>query len=121
MDVERQQAITRAIGLHGKWKSRLRAAIEEGKSEYTVDSVSHDQNCEFGKWLYSDLVLKAETPAQYEKVRGLHSEFHQEVGKVLALALKGRKQEALRAFETDGPFTTLSSALTLEMMAWRKA
>ena len=116
----RQEAIKKAVGAHGQWKARLQSAIETGKSDFTVESVTVDNNCEFGKWLYGDPKLKAETPAPFDKVRQLHADFHREVAKILALALKGNKAEALKAMGHNTNFARMSSSLTLEMMNWSK-
>ena len=46
-------AITKGIGAHGMWKQRILDAIKTGKSEWTPEIVCQDNQCEFGKWLYS--------------------------------------------------------------------
>jgi len=40
-----QDQIKKAIGAHGLWKTRLAAAIDVGKSEFTVDTVRKDNAC----------------------------------------------------------------------------
>jgi len=43
------EEITKAISAHGNWKQRLRQAIESGNSEYTVEKLKVDNQCDFGK------------------------------------------------------------------------
>ena len=49
----RSKEIVNAIGVHGNWKKRLRRAIETGNSDFTVDELIVDNQCDFGKWLHS--------------------------------------------------------------------
>jgi methyl-accepting chemotaxis protein len=114
-----QDQIKKAVGAHGMWKNRLREVIEAGKSEFTVAGVTRDDNCEFGKWLRGDFSLKSHG-AHYQNVLQLHAEFHKEVGRVLALALGGKKEVALKAIDAGTPFADLSAKLTREMVAWQK-
>ena len=116
----RPEIVKMAIAAHGQWKTRLKAAVESRKSEHTVESASTDRTCEFGKLLYGDPSLKAGAPVEFEKVRKLHAEFHQEVGKVLTLALAGKQVQAMASFEPNTPLTKISSELTLEMLKWSR-
>ena len=47
-----QDEITKAIGAHGMWKTRLRMAVESGKVDYNIAEVQRDNCCEFGRWLH---------------------------------------------------------------------
>ncbi len=111
--------INAAIAAHGQWKARLRTAIEKGSSEFTVEKVTPDNNCEFGRWLYGDPGLK-KSPS-YEKVRQMHAEFHREVARILALAVTGKKAQAMEAISIGQPFAQLSARLTSAMVDWRAA
>src|SRR3569833_2619986 len=48
-----KDAITAGIAAHGMWKQRLIDAINTGKSTWSPATVKLDNQCEFGKWLYS--------------------------------------------------------------------
>ncbi|MBM4202005.1 MAG: hypothetical protein FJ189_12070, partial [Gammaproteobacteria bacterium] len=109
------EQIDRAIGAHGMWKARIRMAIDTGKSEFDPAIVKTDNSCDFGKWLYGTLEVKS-SPF-FEKVKGLHAEFHAEAARILQLALSGQKVVAQAALENPaGKFVTLSSSLTKLMM-----
>ncbi len=113
--------ITKAIGAHGMWKMRLHSAIEMGKSEFAPDQVSHDNQCDFGRWLYgSSVPPAAKQQPDYEACRRLHAEFHQEAAKVLTLAVTGQKDKALHAMDPSGKFAEVSGHLTGAMMKWLK-
>ena len=117
-----QEEITKAIGAHGMWKNRLHSAIETGKSEFTVDHVSHDNNCDFGRWLYgSSIPPTSKLKPDYDACRRLHADFHREAAGVLKLALSGQKDKALSAMDRNGKFAEVSANLTTAMMKWQKA
>ena len=113
---ELQFSIQKAIREHEIWTTRLEQTIASGKSDHTVAGVSVDNNCEFGQWLHGDPNARASEP-RHEKVRKLHAAFHAEVGKILWLALRGNKAEALKALHGRTPYARLAADLTTEMLA----
>jgi len=113
-----KEQITKAIAAHGLWKGRLRQAVQTRSSELNVESVSRDNNCEFGKWLQANPAFAAQWPQHYRNACRLHTEFHREVGRVLQMALSGNRQEAEKQLAPGTPYSQLSSSLTNEMMAW---
>ena len=110
--------INRAIAAHAQWKTRLRQAIESGKSEWTADSVRPDNLCEFGKWLCSSSSAET-TTERWKTIKALHTEFHKEAARILALALTGRKAEAAAAVALGSHFSKTSADLTLTLATWR--
>ena len=115
MDLSEQ--VKTAIGAHGLWKSRLRAAIDTGKSNATVADVRNDHICDFGKWLYG---LDAQSSKSQEcgTSKELHAKFHAAAATVLSLALEGKKQQALAAIGPESEFSKVSAKLTQALMAW---
>ena len=113
-----KDAITKGIGAHGMWKQRLLDAIKTGQSEWTPAIVCKDNQCEFGKWLYS-CSSQEQSSSHYNSVKDLHANFHQSASKVLELALKGNKIEAEAAIGVGSEYMTASGALTKEMMSWK--
>jgi Chemoreceptor zinc-binding domain len=111
--------IKAAIGVHGLWKSKLKAAIDLGESDVTADVVRGDRNCAFGKWLHS-LDAEAGKSASCKTCKELHAKFHLAAASVLSLALAGKKQEALNALE-NGEFVKTSADLTRALMAWSQS
>lgn len=115
----RSEEINKAIAAHSLWKVRLRQALETGSSEFTIDKVKTDNQCDFGKWLYSLPVAERQS-ADWKTVQQLHSKFHAEAGNILDLALKGKKKEFEDAMMLGKDFAKLSSGLTTAMMTWSK-
>ena len=113
-----KEAIAKGVGAHGLWKQRLIDAIKTGQSEWTPDIVCQDNQCEFGKWLYSCSAEEKSSP-HYETIRSLHADFHKSAAQVLELALKGNSGEAQEKIGPDSEYTEKSSALTREMMNWK--
>lgn len=113
------EEIQKAIAAHGMWKQRLRTAIATGQSDVSVSDVCHDNQCAFGKWLYT-LDPATRSSNRWQCVRTLHADFHREAARILELALAGRKFEAEEALTFSRPFSDISAKLTAEMMAWKR-
>lgn len=115
---ELDDSIRKAIGAHGAWKLKLKTALTTGRSELTPQIVGKDDQCEFGRWLYSqgvDAQTRAGMP--YKVVKRLHGEFHQIAGRVLELSLSGKRDEATGLLEGD--FTQKSETLARALAKWR--
>ncbi|MBI5768271.1 MAG: nitrate- and nitrite sensing domain-containing protein [Verrucomicrobia bacterium] len=110
--------IGKAIAAHGMWKTRLAKAIETGTCDIPVEKVAVDNQCDFGKWLYS-LPAGEQQSAEFKKVRELHACFHKEAADVLRLALGGQKEQAMRCVAVKGPFWSASVNLIAEMTEWK--
>ncbi len=113
------EAIDKAIGAHGTWKNRLKAAIDTGQSDLTPDVVATDNQCAFGKWLHS-LPADVQHSAKCQDVKKLHACFHREAAGVLDLALGGEKEKAMECVAFDGGFTKASAQLTQAMLEWKR-
>lgn len=112
--------INKAIGAHGMWKVRLRTAIDSGKSEWSINQVKVDNQCDFGKWLHSLPEGEKKTDS-WKNVCSIHAKFHDEAAKILESALQGKKETAYKGLDVGSEFTKTSSTLTGAMMKWLKA
>lgn len=118
--MDKREALEHAIAAHAKWKYRLMDAIDTGKSEWRVADVRPDSACDFGKWLAA-LPLSDRLSEHCKRVRALHEQFHGLAADVLELALAGRKVEAGAAIALRSRFASLSSDLTMAVLAWQQA
>jgi len=117
MNIEKIDA---AIAAHSAWKGRLRLAIDTGKSEFDPIKAVKDNECDFGKWLYS--LTGAETNDEhFIKVKQNHAEFHRVAGRVLKLALEGKKEEAEKEIKLDSEFSSASSKCIMALTDWKKS
>ena len=113
-----KDAINNGIAAHGMWKQRLIDAIKTGESEWTPEIVCQDNQCEFGKWLYSCNADEKSSP-HYETIRSLHADFHTTAAGILKLALTGKQNEAEKLIGMGSEYRNVSGALTKEMMDWK--
>lgn len=112
--------INKAIGAHGVWKVRLRDAIQKGISDHTPETVGADSACDFGKWLYA-IPHGERHPEFWERVHKVHAVFHKEAGKILKLALDGKRDEALALVsDLKGEFMQSSIEMTKVLSEWEK-
>lgn len=118
--MSQQDEIKKAIGAHGMWKSRLRQAVDSGKSEWVVETVERDNQCEFGKWIHA-VPASGPDAVHAARVKDLHARFHVEAARVLGLAKAGQKEAAARSIAAGSTFDKLTTDLTRELMEWSKA
>ena len=111
--------ITKAVGAHGLWKSRLRRAIDTGTSDFTSEGVKPDDRCDFGRWLHA--VPAEERNEHHQHVAALHADFHREAANVLRLVEAGDKAGARKAMSPGSKFEQLTSELTQAMTDWGRA
>ena len=113
--------IDNAIGAHGAWKARLKTAVDTGQLEVPVATISTDNQCAFGKWLYgSTLTSEDKSSTQYAEIKRLHAEFHKAAAQVAQLAMSGGKAEARKMMDQSGAYSAISGKLSMALMNWKK-
>lgn len=111
--------LNKALVAHGLWKLHLRMAISSGKTEFPIETISDDGECDFGKWLNGQtLTQKDKSSEEYQTVKDFHTEFHRLAGRIAELAVTGNKSDAEKVLLGD--FETASVRLTSSMTAWRE-
>jgi hypothetical protein len=114
-----KENLQNAIDAHAQWKERLSSAIDKGTSDFDPEVVKLPDRCEFGKWLYGDMVSDdIKNTEHYAKAETLHSKFHEQAAKVLVSALEGNKEEAQQLMGPGSEFDQLSSELTDILNEW---
>lgn len=114
-----RDAIDAALGVHAKWRARLESAIATGKSDFIPAVVAKDDACDFGRWLHT-LGGEDIKTAHYAKVKVFHAEFHATAGKILAMAVGGRKADAQKALEPGGDYARIAGKLVMALNVWKE-
>ena len=117
MSEQIKDQIQAAIAAHSQWKGRLLDAIKTGQSEFKPNTVKLDNQCAFGKWLYSLPREQQESQACKEIKEG-HAKFHQSAGRVLDLALAGKKEDAEKEIAFGSEYSKNSSHLVATLTKW---
>ncbi len=107
----KKEQIDLAIVAHGKWKQTLADALRTRKCEKTPEQIEVDNQCAFGKWMYSEGIDKT-----MPEIKNLHAEFHKCAGKVCREAMAG-SSEAEKLFK--GQFASISNRLISKLEAWK--
>ncbi|GAB4442956.1 MAG: hypothetical protein OHK0011_25280 [Turneriella sp.] len=115
-ELELNDQLNAALVAHGEWKFRLAKGIETGCKHLEPDKIRTDNQCVFGKWLYSDATAPHRSSSHYEEVRKLHAEFHREAAAVVELCHRGQIDSAKQALE--GSYATISNRLVEAVRAW---
>ena len=90
------------IDAHRQWKVKLRQAIEE-RSQVDVATLSRDDCCALGQWIYGDGQRLRQRPTFVELVQR-HQHFHSVAGQVGTLINERRMREAEDALAPGTPF-----------------
>ncbi len=118
VDTTTRTEITEAIGAHGAWKTRLKAAAMSGVSNLDPARVADNHSCRFGTWL--DGYLKAHpNDRNARRIGDLHQQFHRCAGSVAERINAGEAKAALKEIE-EGKFKTTTDDLVAAMMEWRR-
>ncbi len=113
MDVnQKKEKIEAVIKAHFAWFDRLKGVIATGKSEFKPDVVGKDNQCEFGKWVYSDLNQLCDEKT-FAEIKDYHAQFHKKASEVLTMALAGNKTKATEELSSSGQLSKLSGRLVL--------
>ncbi|WP_434288275.1 CZB domain-containing protein [Celeribacter sp. SCSIO 80788] len=109
-----------AICAHADWKRRLSECIDKGALEKTADEISRNDQCAFGHWL-AGLSADPNDPAmeKFEMIKGLHTRFHREAGKI-AVNVEGGDRSAARELYESASFRRLTNSLILNLNDWRE-
>jgi len=111
------ERIDAALTSHELWKARLSSVIESGSSEWAPQTVKQDNQCDFGKWLYAFAPQEKTTP-RYGVVKHLHAQFHIEAGRILEIALRGDRDNAIAEMAKGRRYAEISAALINELRNW---
>jgi hypothetical protein len=111
-DKIKTEKIEAAIKAHIGWFEKLRSAIATGKSDFNPVIVAKDDQCEFGKWIYSDLKNICDQ-AKYDRIKTLHINFHKKASEILKLAIDRKKEMASSQITTTSDLGRLSGELIL--------
>ncbi|MCX7631742.1 MAG: ATP-binding protein [Turneriella sp.] len=115
-ELEFHDQLNAALAAHGEWKFRLSRGIEQGCPGLDPEKIRADNQCVFGKWLYSEKVEPYRKDPHYEKIRQLHANFHREAAGVVELCLAGKTEDAKQALE--GRYLEISTQLADAIRAW---
>ena len=110
-----------AIGAHGMWKVKLKAAVTTGALPKPARDIACDDQCAFGKWLYglrSDSSVSSQS--HYKSVMAKHAQFHKIAGRVAAEVERGNLSAA-SAILTGSEYGSATDDLVTAMADWKRA
>ena len=113
-EAEFSNAITAAIGAHGAWKARLKAAVVARATDVSIAQTRRDDCCDLGRILHQKLSPEQRAAQPIARVIGLHRQFHEAAGDALDRAVSGEAAAANAII--DGVFSECSAALKAALM-----
>jgi hypothetical protein len=118
MDLLQRQRAESVVKAHVQWFQHLRRAVETGESSMALAVVAADTECEFGKWVHSELPGSCPEHLR-EEITLLHAEFHQMAAAILALAQDGRQADARSRLGGGSPLADVSRRLVQKVQQLR--
>lgn len=115
-----KESLDKAIVAHAQWKFKIRAALDTGKTEVNPIHAGKDNECEFGKWLYS-LPPSDQANPHFQEVRKLHAEFHRLAARCITMATTGQKLVVEKSLHPGGDFSIATTGLTKAVMNWKSS
>jgi hypothetical protein len=116
-----KEEISKAMDAHTLWRDKLLTVIDTGKTETPIDIIKTDNNCAFGKWIYSNEITDEMKKSKiYHDIKEYHAKFHIEAARIAELALNGNKDMATSLLQNDGTYNDLSKNLMQLLIKWRK-
>jgi methyl-accepting chemotaxis protein len=80
--------------------------------------VKADNQCDFGRWLLACSPQEKATE-HYKVIKHLHTQFHIEAGRILDIALRGDRDNALAEMAQGRRYAEISAALIAELLNWK--
>jgi methyl-accepting chemotaxis protein len=103
---------------HRQWKVKLRDAIENGE-KVDVATLSRDDCCALGKWIYADGQRLRER-ASFTALVGNHARFHSVAGRVGTLINEGHFEQAIDALAPNTDFSHATSDVVMVLSAAKR-
>jgi hypothetical protein len=110
MNSLQKQRAESVVKAHIRWFQDLRKAVETGQSELAPALVASDTECEFGKWVHSELGGLCHADL-FEQIKRSHADFHRTAAAILTLALDGRQADARARLGGSSELGELSKVL----------
>jgi len=111
--------LSQAISAHVEWKVKLRAAIMK-KEQLDANSVSIDNKCALGQWLYGEAKIKYGQLKSYPDLLAKHAVFHKEVARVALLVNSQKYAEAETMLGVDSSYSNASNDVRVAIQALKK-
>ena len=111
--------LSQAISAHGEWKVKLRAAIMK-KEQLDTTSISIDNKCALGQWLYGEARTKYGQLKSYPDLLAKHAVFHKEVGRVALLVNSQKYTEAESMLGVGSSYSNASNDVCMAIQALKK-
>jgi len=79
--------------MHVAWKSGLRSFLD-GKETITEEQAISHRDCDLGKWLYSEGMVKYGTMPEMQELEKVHVELHSLVKRIVQMKNSGNTSAA---------------------------
>lgn len=108
-----------AIGLHSRWKRRLRSSLAKHDHSLNPADVSLDHKCALGQWIYGDGAPNSALP-EFSRLKYEHARFHLAAAELVRRANAGESIKEEIAPCSNSQFSLASAAVIIALMTMKK-
>ena len=109
-----------AIQRHVEWKYKFRNAVHSNTA-LDAESISKDNNCEFGKWLLEEGRLEFAGHKSYPTCVTEHTAFHRAAGTVARAVNAKQPEQVERLMAPGSEFAESSKKVSIAIVELRSA
>jgi hypothetical protein len=109
-----------AVAAHIDWKARLKAYIIKNDGSLLSATVAADNQCELGRWIYSEGARLMALPG-FEALKREHAKFHRCAADIVAAANAGHLDRALALLEGDTEYSRASTTVVAAIVRLSRA
>ncbi|HME36050.1 MAG TPA: CZB domain-containing protein [Candidatus Sulfotelmatobacter sp.] len=107
-----------AIGIHSRWKHRLRTSLANHDLSLRPAEVRLDYKCVLGQWIYGAGARFSALP-EFAKLKYDHTRFHMVAADLVKRAHLGENIEAEVAPCSNSEFSLASAAVVIGLMSMK--
>jgi methyl-accepting chemotaxis protein len=107
------------IGIHSKWKRKLRQTLAKHDHSLRPSDISLDHKCVLGTWIYAEGTRHCALP-EYTKLKFVHAHFHTVAAELVKRANSGEAIDAELEPCSSSGFSAASAAIVMALMALKK-
>jgi methyl-accepting chemotaxis protein len=100
--------------MHIAWKSSLRSFLD-GKDSLTEEQAVSHQDCDLGKWLYSDGLASYGSMPEIQELEKIHTELHSIVKRIIEMKKSGNSSAAENELSKLEPVSQKIFSLLVEI------
>jgi methyl-accepting chemotaxis protein len=99
---------------HRMWMINMKAYLL-GVEDFKAENVAKHTDCDLGKWIYGFAINEFKGNPSFDELERIHQDLHKIIVEIIQLNEAGKKDEALKSFDSLESISTRILTLLDEM------